>query len=302
MSMDPYRPTDDLDLDNPYAAPKSSVQLEATDLHESLSIPCSIQTITRVTCSIFQNNMWRCLWVVWVVVGIQIGLGLLLRALMYGLLIAMPGERALIMAISGSLYLVSLIIQVWLLIGMMLGLLKIARGQPVSFDVLFSGGRYLLKTILALVVMIFLFLALFALLLVAAGVITLVFRNQTSIGVAFFIAADIAWIGSVFYMCARLCQYVFLVMDQDAGVLESIRLSWEITRGRGGTIILVYLSVVVFVIAGILALGVGLVIAIPFCCLLLVVSYLSLIGAAKPDEGTARPPMREWATNWDEEL
>ncbi len=302
MSMDPYRRPDDRDFDNPYAAPKTSFQGETRDFHEGLSIPWSIQAITRATVSIFQKNMGSCLWVVWVVVGIQLGIGFFCRAALSGLLWAMPGQRATIVAVWGSLYFVSLIIQVWLSIGMMMGLLKIARGQRVSFDVLFSGGRYLLKTILALGVMIILSLGLLVLLLVVAGVITLVFRHQMSVGVAFLIAADIGWIVSLVYMCARLGQFYFLVMDQDAGVIESIRLSWEITRGRGGTVILVYLSLGVFIIAGMLALGVGLVIAIPFCCLLLVVTYLSAIGPSKPVEGAPQEPVREWLTNWDEEL
>jgi hypothetical protein len=302
MSMDPYRPPDDGDLDNLYAAPKASFEREPREFHENLSIPCSIKTITRATRSIFQKNMWLCLCLVWAAVGIQIGLSLLQSAVMSGLVVAMPGERALVAAISGSLYLVSLIIQVWLLIGMMLGLLEIARGQPVSFDVLFSGGRYVLKTILAIVVIIFLFLALFVLLLVAAGVITVAFRNHMGIGLAFLIAADSAWFGTMLYMWSRLCQFGFLVMDQDCGVFESIRISREITRGRVGTIILVFVSLVVFIIAGILALGVGLVIAIPFCCLMLVVTYLSLIGGGKPAAGATQEPEREWYTDPEEEL
>jgi hypothetical protein len=304
MSMDPYRPPDDVDFDNPYAAPKASFQREPVSFHESMLIPCSIDAITRRAWSIFQNNMGSCLWVVWAVVGVEVGIGFMLRAVLEGLQIAMPGEQATVMAIYGSLYCVSLIIQAWLGIGMNLGLLKIARGQPVSFDVLFSGGRYLLRSILAWIIMILLFAAFVFVPVFMAGVIAAALRGQAAILFAALISGGILWIGFLIYMCTRLWQFYFLVMDQDAGVFESIQLSWEITRGRAGTIILVYLSQMVFIVAGILAVCVGLVIAIPFSNLLLVVAYLSLLGRPQmPDEGaTSGPQAREWFTNWEEEL
>jgi hypothetical protein len=47
---------------------------------------------------------------------------------------------------------------------------------------------------------------------------------------------------------------------------------------------------------------VGLVVAIPFNQMLLVVTYLSLTGPAKPAQGAEHPPVRTWFTDWEEEL
>ncbi len=238
----------------------------------------------------------------WGVVGIEMGIGFMVGAVLAGLQIAMPGEPGTVMAIYWCFTLASRIIQVWLGIGMNLALLKIARGQPVSFDVLFSGGQYLLRSILALIMFVLAFLAIAFVPLVMGGVIIAVLRDQVAILLGVLISGGICWVGLLLYVWARLGQFYWLVIDQDAGAFESMQRAWEISGGRAGTIILVYVSQAVFLIAGILAFCVGVVVAIPFCSLLLVVTYLSLAGRAKPAGGTAQQPVREWFTNWEEEL
>ncbi len=43
------------------------------------------------------------------------------------------------------------------------------------------------------------------------------------------------------YLVARLIQFFYLVIDRDAGVFESIRLSWHLTTNRAATIMVIYL-------------------------------------------------------------
>jgi hypothetical protein len=303
MSMDPFRPPDELDFDNPYAAPKTSFEREEFVVPKgSLLIPCSIDAIVSVAWSIFQKNTWACLQVVWAMLLIDFGLRFMLSLVVGGLAAAMPGEEFTVQAINFGLLLVSLVIQLWLGIGMNMALLRIARGQPISFDMLFSGGRYLLRSILAWIVVFLLVFGTLFLPMVLMAAVAVGFRGQSAIVLAAMIGGGIGLIVLMFYMMARLWLIYFVVIDQNAGVLESVQRTWGITRGHAGTIIMVYLSQLVFTIAGALALCVGLVVAIPFNQMLLVVTYLSLTGPAKPAQGAEHPPVRTWFTDWEEEL
>ncbi len=302
MSMDPFRPPDDLDFDNPYAAPKSSFEREKVVPQSELAIPCSIDAIVSASWSIFQNNTGTCLWIVWVVFLMNFGLSILLNAVEVGLQFAMPGERLAILAINWAVIFVSLVIQLWLGIGMNLGLLKVARGQPVSFDVLFSGGRYLLTSILGWVVVVVLVGIALATPLFLAGAVAAIFREQSGIVLAVMISGIVGLVVLMLYLVARLWQFYFLVMDRDAGAIESINLSWRMTRGHAWTIILVYLSQTVFILLGLLAFCVGLIVAIPFSSMLLVVTYLSLVGPGKSAQGAEHAAVRTWFTNWEEDL
>jgi hypothetical protein len=299
MSMDPFRPPDDLDFDNPYAAPKSSFEREKVVPQTELTIPCSIDAIVSASWSIFQNNIGTCLGIVWAMVLIDLGLRVVSFVVITGLQVAMPGEERAIAILNLGMALVLGVIQLWLGIGMNLALLRVARGQPVSFDILFSGGRYLLKSVLGWIIVLVLVVVMVAAPLLLAGAIAAVLREQSGVVVAVMISAVVGIMVLMLYLIARLWQFYFLVMDRDAGVIESINLSWQMTRGHAGTIILVYLSQAVFVLVGALMFCVGLIVAVPFSSMLLAVTYLSLVGSPK---GAEHPPVRTWFTNWEEEL
>jgi hypothetical protein len=69
-----------------------------------------------------------------------------------------------------------------------------------------------------------------------------------------------------------------MIIDRNAGVIDSLGLSWEATRGGAGTLIVVYAFLVMICLLGLLACFVGLLFAAPFAYLMLAVTYLSLTG------------------------
>jgi uncharacterized membrane protein len=289
--MEPIQPPDDADFDNPYAPPRSAFETEPTVHLRSLSIPFSIDSILNASWSIFRDNLGTCLWVVWSVMLVNFGLAFALNALQAGLQAAMPGDQMSIQFIYWTFYFVSLILQAWLGIGMNLLLIKIVRGEQVSFDQLFSGGRYLLKVILAGIVMFVMFFGAVLVPVFFASVGFAALRNQPVAGILILVVCIVLLVFLMIYVGARLLQFYFLIIDRDAGVIESIQLAWQITRGKAGTIILVYLMQFVLAVLGILALCVGLVFTIPLSNLLLVVTYLALVGPAKSPE---RMPFSSW--------
>ena len=303
MSMDPFRPPDDPDFDNPYAAPKAVYEPQrAPAPGRTVAIRCAIDAIVAASWSIFQRSPGACLWAVWAVILIATGLRMMLTLVMSGLEVAMPGERATIAAINFAAIMGVGIVQVWLGIGMNLGLLRIARGQPISFDVLFSGGRYLVRSILGWIIASVLLIAVLLVPWFLVFALAMAFRDQGAIAFPVMIAGGVGCLVLMFYLAARFSQFSFLVLDRDAGAIEAIQSSWELTRGHAGTIVLVYISQLVFLLAGLLAFCVGLIVAIPFSNVLLTVTYLAVTGAEKSGRGAAQLPERIAFTNWDEDL
>jgi hypothetical protein len=292
-AMDPYSPPDDLDFDNPYAPPKTSYTPEVAPVSRDFAaIPFTFESIMSRSWSIFKENLGACLWVSWGVVLINMALGFVLGLLLRSLQVAMAGDERSFMLVNFAVNLVSFIIQAWLTIGMNRGLIKIVRGEPLSFDVLFSGGKYLVTMILAsILVGCLLFAAAIVPILVMSITMAALRGNLSAPGGLFVLAGCGLFVVLILYLAARLMQFYFLVIDRDAGVIDSIGFSWQITRGRAGTIILVYLMQLVLILAGILAFCVGLIFTVPLSSLLMVVTYLAAVGPVKPQE---RVPLLRW--------
>jgi uncharacterized membrane protein len=88
-----------------------------------------------------------------------------------------------------------------------------------------------------------------------------------------------------------MMQFSNLILDRGARVIESIQLSWQLTRRRAGTIILVYCMHLILVIGGLLALCVGVIFTLPLGSLMQVVTFLAMAGPGRPPERV--PPQSE---------
>jgi uncharacterized membrane protein len=89
--------------------------------------------------------------------------------------------------------------------------------------------------------------------------------------------------------------YYYLVIDRNLGAIEALRQSWRLCRDRVGTIILVFFLQMAIGIAGLLALCVGLIFALPLAGLTLPVTYLALTG-------TKSTPAEKPESFWEDEL
>ena len=208
------------------------------------------------------------------------------------------------------LFLFQIIVPVWLQIGLNLALLKVVRQQPVALEDLFRGGRYLLTTLLAWVVILAVtsvpvlvvsyaidrFLSEFAsfsdnlgalVLLSAVGapqpVLESINANLSSewnhgVDLVLMTIVSTVGLGSVLVLglLARLGQFGYLILDRNAGVLESLRGSCALTRGRVTTVFLIYLAYAAINLAGALAFCVGLFFTLPLTDLLRATTYDAL--------------------------
>jgi len=291
--MDHYRSPDDLDLDNPYAPPRSSFLPEERADERGIAIPFTIDSIVNTAWSIYKAQLGTCLGLVWGAMGVNFGLSFGLAILNVGLQAAMPNETVTVLVIYYALSLCNMVFQAWLGIGMTRGLLKVVRGEPVSFDVLGSGGPYLIRVCLGAILVFLIFIVLAFIPLILVGAASALLANNMVAGIAFMVVAVSLCVFFTLYMSARLMQFYYLIIERDAGVFESLQLSWQITRGRAGTLIVIYLLQILVVVAGFLALCVGIVFAAPLSTLLLIVAFAAMVGKAKP------PTPAEFIT-WDE--
>jgi uncharacterized membrane protein len=295
--VDQKPPPDDADLDNPYAPPQSAfAAAETTARPEFVEIPFAVGPIFNWTWALFKDYMWPCIFIVWGAMVLNYAVSFAGQALQASVMAANQGP-APVRLLSLLLFAVTLVIQTWLGIGMNLGLLKIARQEPVSFGVLFTGGRYLVTTILAGICV---GAIMFVTVIVPAsflGMLAAALAGRSTAGVSVVVIGCAAFAVLALYQLARLAQFYYLVIDQNCGVFDSIRLSWQWTQNRAGIIVVIYLLQLVLVIAGFLALCVGLIFTMPLSSLLLVVTYLALAGAQKPVA-----PSSPFEQFWPEEL
>lgn len=65
------------------------------------------------------------------------------------------------------------------------------------------------------------------------------------------------------YLALRLQFYTAFIVEEDAGIMESMKRSWEITRGEVASLFLLMLAMIGIGLLGFILLGVGIFIALP---------------------------------------
>ena len=206
------------------------------------------------------------------------------------------------------------LIPAWLWIGRGIAVLKIARGQTATPRDLFNGGPYLLTTLLA--VGIFLSITAVPCLLVyglaeglgalgggdslvgsvrhlfpaATPVIVAEYESRLLILLAILVGLAALSYAAFFAVRVRLRPFPLLVLDRGAGVLESLRTSMELTRGRAVPLFLVHLAQFSINLAGLLVGCVGLLVSLPLTSLISAVTYEALAAdlprIESPEEST----------------
>lgn len=277
--MDSYEPPSD--RENPYAPPQSALLPRVKDYSAS-GVPFTVGDVFDRTWSLFKKRFWTCLAVVWGTLGINFAVSVFMNVLLASLVEITRDDTMyrllyVLTVFGGS------VLQIWVVwIGQTIALLKIARGEPVAFEDVFKGGRFVLTLILATIV----FLGVLAVpILIAVGTITaglVMMPAQSAVAaVLLFLAVSVPVGAVVVFLTVRLCMYYYMVIDRDAGVFESFRQSWRCTQHQGSTITLVFCLQVAIWLAGLLALCVGLIVAIPLGNLLVPVTFLFLTATEK---------------------
>ncbi|NUQ65027.1 MAG: hypothetical protein HUU20_21390 [Pirellulales bacterium] len=200
------------------------------------------------TWSIFKERIGICMGAFFLAFVINLVVGQILG---YGatLLGEALNEEAIAVGLGLVANVAAQVFSLWLTLGQWLVFLRIARGQPVELGELFAGGPYLLRALGASVLF---------LLAVLAGVILLIVP------------------GVIFAL--MFSQFLFLIIDRNTGVIESLELSKQVTSGNKLTLFALGFVIMGLGIVAVLPCGLGLLILWPFVSLLWPLTYLSMTG------------------------
>ena len=199
------------------------------------------------------------------------GLNLLLSALQEEILSDIKAQ-SILFTIAAFLF------QMGLNLGMLRISLNIINNKEVNFSQLFGSFDVLIPYILATIVLI-------AILLIAAspGIILLLaavsadwdsMSNLEALNNWSVIIPIILIIVPAVYISVRLQFYNYFLLDEESGVIESIKRSAEISKGYVGELFLLGAVLSIIILISIIPLGLGLIISIPLSTM--VTSYVFL--------------------------
>ncbi len=165
-----------------------------------------------------------------VLVGMLIVL-MIISGLVEAILKSSLGDSGVYQSFSGLWSLVQNVLAA----GFVFSSLKIVRGEDVAFGELFAGFNKFLPIFLA---------ALLVSIAVLVGLVLLVVPG--------------------IILALGLSQWMLLIMDRDAGAMDSLKASWEMMRGYKVSLFILGLALIGINLLGALALVVGLLVSLPF--------------------------------------
>ena len=280
-SYDPYLPPDDHLSDyNPYAPPKADPKRGdlTGEFHrrgDDLE-PFSVDAVMRRAWAVFQERM-----------GLSLGIVLGGNALNYA--ITIPGNILVValqragvsddnVGILSILYMLAAApFLLWIYSGQTIALLKLARGEDTAFADVLTGGPFLVRMLFASFMVWLLgaaacFMIGFSVVLVFA----IALRQGAALG---FLIAGLVGLGAVVAVGAyliRILLYPYAIVGRNAGVLESLRFSFDVTRGHALELIVLAIITGLINALGLLMCCIGVAFTMPLSMLIGACSYAML--------------------------
>ena len=169
---------------------------------------------------------------------------------------------------------VSLLFGVWIQIGLAMFFLKKARGQTVEIGEVFKGGPYFGTTLVAMLLLGAIILAVFLVCLRPAGIAAFA-SEDAGIGLAVLgaiVAMTLTW-----YVTLVVSQFRYLIIDRNAGIVESLQISRAMMEGNKLTLFLIQLvSGMITAVAVIVTCGLGILVVAPYLAMMQAVIYLTI--------------------------
>lgn len=166
---------------------------------------------------------------IWVLSGLIIGMSIISFTLG---VFAMPIQQSVVGAVIINL--ISCVISCIFALGYMKNIFQALDGEEPQFSAYGQQSRKIITYLIANILM--------------AIIVTL--------GLCLFIIPGI-------YLALRLQFYAALIVEDDAGIIESLQRSWEITRGQEMSLFMLMLAMIGICILGLILLGIGIFVAMP---------------------------------------
>jgi Protein of unknown function (DUF975) len=260
------------DHTNPYAPPRA--ELGSRPLPADLSaIPVTVGDVFSRTCKTYHDQLGLCIGAFFVVVLVTFAIQMVLNFLQVAMQQAGSSHAALVFVkLIGGLG--GFVAQTYLTAGQMLFLLKVAKGRNAEISDVFAGGRYLLPLTLANILSM---LAILGILAFISRICSAAGNQGATLPIVSGVCVLLCVVGLVAFL-VRFSQYPYLIIDRNAGAVESFGLSNRLMRGHEGQLILLWLLFIAINILGFLAFCIGLIFSIPLTFLLMAVFYVALTG------------------------
>jgi predicted Zn finger-like uncharacterized protein len=268
---------------NPYASPSLAATPDAGKIPPLRGGPLEVGYVLSRTWEIFKIHWPLCLVATLVPGGIQQGLGIVLQM---AIKVLAPVSMGAAIVVGIALYLGAVVLIIWLNVGQFIFMLRVADGETPDIANLFRGGPWIVRLFLLWIV---LMLAFYGVLILTLGVplgigalAGLAGAKSGTAGIALGLVVGGAIGVVLFFMLATAwSQCIYVLIDQNAGVFESLRLSWQLTQGNRMAILGVFLTLVVINIGGFLACCIGILGTAPFSMLALAVMHTALARTAQ---------------------
>jgi hypothetical protein len=264
------------DFANPYAAPLSEIGRSPADagFGTTVSVPFTIGDILSYSQQVYRERMGLCMGAVWAVIVLNWLYQLATNLLSQG--IQNAGSAGLAVTAVFLLFAVGIVFQSWLTLGQSLTLLKVVQRRDTGFTDVFAGGPFLLRLlVLVLLSLVALFLA--GLLLIPALALFAFPRNNQGLVYGQVALGVLVGIG-ILYVVIRFSQFLFVMIDRNAGLIESLTLSARLTKGHALRIFLIWIVAGLINLCGFMACLVGLIYTMPLTMVMGAVTYVSLCG------------------------
>ncbi|HUT93142.1 MAG TPA: DUF975 family protein [Thermoguttaceae bacterium] len=284
----PFGPGAAPDAENPYASP-TDYTVGAPAAYAPAAgriVPTRIDfgDVFSRTWTIFKDRLGISIAVFLVFFALSMGVGIGIGIVRTGVTFAL-GDPVAGFIIGMFLQVIAWLFNTWLGIGAALCFLKIARGEEVNLGEIFAGGPYLLTVVVASILF---GLMLAGVVLVCASVVMVCFllagtlgfqQGEPTLMLAVMVGGYLLVIVPVIVLSLMFCMFQYLIIDRNAGIIESLSLSRQITAGNKLTMFGVLL--VSGLLGGLLVLftcGLGFVLVGPYITVLWVVMYLCMSG------------------------
>ncbi len=179
------------------------------------------------------------------------------------------------------------LVGIFLAMGVVIYMLKLGRGQPASLLDLFSGLPYLFRAIVISLLLGFMIVGIAIPFFIPVGISAAAIGIDSPVSIILIIIGTTLAVIAITYVWLVWGQCFYVLIDRNAGILESLSVSRQITAGNRLAIFLVYLLSGVFGIVAVCAFCLPYFFAIGFGFLMMAVCYLMMTG--QPTGADAKP-------------
>jgi hypothetical protein len=259
--------------DNPYASPFSGGETATSTLRPTR---ISINNVFEDAWAVFKPNMGLMVlvyFVEWIITQVYSNGG---QIPVMVIAEAVQNEAFLVVGLVGFVV-TAMLLGIWLASGRALYYLETAKGQSPPFSRLFAGHSVLLRRFLLLLLYV---LVIFGSILLAGGIGWAVTELSGDDDVGGVVGLAVGAVCACFVIWGLLVYGAawFVVLDQDVGTIESLRISRQITAGNRLTLAGVYVLGALLSVAGVCACGIGTFVTTPLAYVAFIVAYMQMSG------------------------